>query len=141
MSGVSTEGGRTRAGTWPEAPPRAAAVSFLVAGAVASAYLWRTDPHQPGHPLPLCPLRAVTGLQCPACGGTRMAYDLLHGDLVRAWHDNALLLLLSPLLLWLLGRWTVAGLRGRAYRFVLPAWGGPVLLVTGLGWAVLRNAV
>ena len=57
--------------------PALAPTVTAVGGLVASAYLYRTDPHQPGHVLPFCPFRAVTGWQCPACGGTRMAYDLL----------------------------------------------------------------
>lgn len=121
--------------------PGVAPTAVLAAGALASAYLWRTDPHQPGHLLPLCPFRYLTGWQCPGCGGTRLAYDLLHGDVARAWQDNALLLLVLPLLLWALARWAVEGWRGRAYRLTLPRYGGPVVLVTALTWTVLRNAV
>ena len=58
-----------------------------------SGYLYGTDPHQPGHWLPRCPFNWATGLLCPVCGATRMAYDLLHADPVRAFHDNGLLLL------------------------------------------------
>lgn len=122
-------------------PPRTTVLAVLAGGAAACAYLYRTDPHEPGHLLPLCPFRALTGWQCPACGGTRMAYDLLHGDLARAWQDNALLLVLTPLLLWLLFRWGVAGLRGHSYRSSFTRWGAPAVLATGLGWAVLRNVV
>ncbi|HTL23415.1 MAG TPA: DUF2752 domain-containing protein [Mycobacteriales bacterium] len=118
-----------------------APTAVLAAGVLASAYLWRTDPHQPGHLLPVCPFRYLTGWQCPGCGGTRLAYDLMHGDVVGAWHDNALLLLVLPLLLWALVGWAVAGWRGRAYRLTLPRYGGPVVLVTALAWTVLRNAV
>jgi hypothetical protein len=120
--------------------PGLAPTAVLAAGVLASAYLWRTDPHQPGHLLPVCPFRYLTGWQCPGCGGTRLAYDLLHGDVVAAWHDNALLLLVLPVLLWVLVRWAVAGWRGRSYRLALPRYGGPAVLVTALAWTVLRNA-
>ncbi|HUR13245.1 MAG TPA: DUF2752 domain-containing protein [Mycobacteriales bacterium] len=116
-----------------------APTAFLAAGLLGSVYLWNTDPHEPGHLLPGCPFRALTGWQCPACGTTRLAYDLMHGDVARAWHDNALLLLLSPVLLWLLLGWLVAGLRGHAFRVHTPRWVLPALLPLGLGWAVLRN--
>jgi hypothetical protein len=122
-----------------QAVRRAPVLAVLAGGAAAAGYLWRTDPHQPGHLLPVCPFRYLTGWQCPACGGTRMAYDLLHGDLARAWHDNALLLLLSPVLLWLLLGWCLAGLQGRAYEVRAPRWVLPLLLPVGVGWAVLRN--
>src|SRR5690349_5612138 len=100
-----------------------APTAVLLSGLAACAYVYSTDPHEPGHLLPACPFRVLTGWQCPACGGTRMAFDLLHGDVSRAWRDNALLLLVSPLLLWLLGSWAIAGWRGRRYQVVLPSRG------------------
>jgi hypothetical protein len=121
--------------------PGVAPTVVLAAGLLGSAYLWRTDPHEPGHLLPLCPFRALTGWQCPACGGTRMAYDLLHGDVSRAWQDNALLLLVLPLLLLSLGRWAVEGWRGRTYRLILPRYGVPLVLGVALTWVVLRNVL
>jgi hypothetical protein len=68
-----------------------------------------------------------------------MTYDLMHGDVGAAWSDNALLLLLAPLLLWMLGRWAVAGWTGGSYRVELPRYGVPVVLGVALAWAVLRN--
>jgi hypothetical protein len=121
--------------------PRTAPTALVAAAGLGAAYLWGTDPHEPGHVLPVCPFRALTGLQCPACGGTRMTYDLMHGDLAAAWQDNALLLILAPFLLWLLASWAVAGWRGQTYRVTLPRYGGGVLLAVALTWAVLRNAL
>ena len=125
----------------PEAATRSrlAPLAVLAGGAAGAAYLWRTDPHEPGHLLLLCPFRRLTGLQCPACGATRMTYDLLHGDVARAWQDNALLLLVAPLALWFLGRWLLAGLQGQRYVLHPPEWFTPVVLTTALGWALVRN--
>jgi hypothetical protein len=119
--------------------PGVAPTVVLAAGLLGSAYVWRTDPHVSGHLLPVCPFRMLTGWQCPACGGTRLVYDLLHADVARAWQDNALLLLVLPLLLWSLGRWAVEGWRGRSYRVVLPRYGGPLVVAVAVAWAVLRN--
>jgi len=119
--------------------PALAPAAVLLSGLVVSAYLYRTDPHEPGHLLPACPLRAVTGWLCPACGATRMTYDLMHGDVAHAWRDNALLLLVAPLGLWWLARWAVEGLRGRRYAPTLPTWFAPVVLTTALAWTVARN--
>ena len=49
--------------------------------------------------LPPCPIHRSLGILCPGCGGTRACIALLHGHLAQAWHFNALLLLLAPLLL------------------------------------------
>ncbi|WP_059006976.1 DUF2752 domain-containing protein [Streptomyces specialis] len=120
----------------PAVPPLAA----LAAGIAAGAYLWRTDPREDGHLLPRCPVNWATGLLCPACGGTRMAYDLLHGDLAAAWHDNAALLLLGlPLALWLTGRWLYEGLCGRRYRPRADPRATAAVLGSALLWTALRN--
>ncbi|MBL1093560.1 MULTISPECIES: DUF2752 domain-containing protein [Streptomyces] len=114
----------------------------LAAGAAAAVYLWHTNPHQPGQVLIPCPFRLLTGVLCPACGGTRMAYDLLHGDVVRAFHDNAVLLVLGvPALAYVLLRWLVLGLRGRAYRLQLTGRGNAVVFGIAAVWMLVRNLV
>ncbi|HEX3584470.1 MAG TPA: DUF2752 domain-containing protein, partial [Candidatus Angelobacter sp.] len=51
---------------------------------------------------PRCPFFAATHWLCPGCGSTRALYSLLHGDVLAAWHYNALFTLLGPVVLaWL----------------------------------------
>ncbi|WP_256726430.1 DUF2752 domain-containing protein [Streptomyces acidiscabies] len=119
--------------------PATAPLAVLVAGAAGAAYLYGTDPHQPGHLLPQCPFRLVTGLLCPACGGTRMVYDLMHGRLGAAWVDNRVLLLASPFALALLGRWMWEGVRGRRWRPQVSGRVQVLILGVAVGWAVVRN--
>jgi hypothetical protein len=140
---TATAGWRRRAGflarpVHPALPP----VATLIAGLAGAAYLWRTNPHDGGQFLPRCPFNWATGLLCPACGGTRMAYDAMHGDLAAAFHDNALLLALGmPLAAWLGGRWLYEGLRGRRYRPRFRPVAMAAVLGIALTWAVVRNAV
>ncbi|KUL35625.1 hypothetical protein ADL22_26750 [Streptomyces sp. NRRL F-4489] len=111
-------------------------------GALGAVYLWHTDPHQPGQLLIPCPFRLMTGLLCPFCGGTRMAYDLMHGDLVTAFHDNAVLLVLGgPAVAWAAARWLAAGLRGRHRPLRLTARGNAVVLGIAAVWMVARNII
>jgi len=54
---------------------------------------------------PGCPLRRLTGLYCPGCGGLRALQALARGHLIEALHFNALilflpLLLMAPSSLW-----------------------------------------
>lgn len=119
--------------------PAVLPLATLAAGIAASAYLYGTDPHQSGHWLPRCPFNWLTGQLCPACGGTRLAYDLLHGEVVRAFHENALMLLLLPFAAWAGGRWLVAGLRGRHRPLVLNARSQYALLALAVVWTVVRN--
>ncbi len=77
---------------------------FVVAGSVAAAgglaYLGTHDPHVAGS-YPQCVLYSLTGLYCPACGGTRAAYDLMHADVAGAFARNpAVPLLLVAVLVW-----------------------------------------
>ncbi|MEU6390113.1 DUF2752 domain-containing protein [Streptomyces sp. NPDC046939] len=121
--------------------PAVAPLAVLAAGVVGALYLYGTDPHEPGHWLPRCPFRLVTGLLCPACGGTRMVYDLMHGRPTAAWHDNRALLLAAPFALALLGRWAYEGLRGRRWRPSLSGRAQGAILLAAVVWTVLRNVV
>jgi len=107
-----------------------------VAGAAALAYVAIADPHRPGTLLPRCPTKLITGLDCPACGGLRLAHDLLHGDLEAALHDNPFLLLCSPALAVLLWR----GRKGRAAGSeAVPDRVAYTLAGAALAWTVVRN--
>jgi hypothetical protein len=116
-----------------------APLATLTAGLGAAVYLYGTDPHQPGHWLPRCPFNWTTGLLCPACGGTRLVYDLMHGDPVRAFHDNAVLMLALPFGLWMAGRWLVEGLRGHRWRPTLSPRAQYAVLGVAVTWAIVRN--
>lgn len=59
---------------------------------------------------PPCPLRALTGWWCPFCGATRAASKVLRGDLVSAFHYNAMFLVLMPVALTL---WAAFAFPGR----------------------------
>jgi hypothetical protein len=70
---------------------------------------------------PRCPFHALTGWQCPGCGGTRALYHLLHFHLAEAMHYNALVTLLAPLALgWFVFWYSGVLLRGRGPVFYLP---------------------
>ncbi len=74
-----------------------------VAVAAVCAVYFAVDPAASRF-VPKCLFHELTGWQCPGCGSQRMLHALLHGDIVAAWHHNAVLLLLLPLLaplLWL----------------------------------------
>lgn len=120
--------------------PAVAPVTTLLAGLLGAVYLYGTNPHLSGQWLPRCPFNLLTGWDCPSCGGTRMTYDLLHGDWSAAFHDNPALLVLGvPAALWFGGRWVLEGLRGRRYRPRLGVLGTTLVLGTAVVWAVVRN--
>lgn len=113
-------------------------LSVLAAGAAGSVLLLFVDPNKPGNLLPKCPFKALTGLDCPGCGVTRMIHALLHGDVVAAWHFNAVLLVLGvPLVAWLLTRWTIGRWKGE--RRPVPTSVGFAVLAVTVVWGVGRN--
>jgi len=72
---------------------------LAVAGVVGAATLalQLRDPHQHAS-WGLCPFKALTGWNCPLCGGLRAVNDLGHGQLLEAAHSNLLFVgLLLPL--------------------------------------------
>lgn len=38
---------------------------------------------------PTCPVKALTGFDCPGCGSQRAFHAILNGDIAAAWHFNA----------------------------------------------------
>lgn len=59
-------------------------VVLLVSGAIGAVWLWLQLP------VPLCPLRTLTGIPCLTCGGTRATRHLLHGEFGAAFLQSPL---------------------------------------------------
>lgn len=124
---------RSRA-RWPL--PAAAGLTLLG----IAAWLWFDDPHDGLAGLPDCPIRAVTGLQCPGCGGLRATWHLLHGDPGSAWADNPAVFVMLPALAAGFIAWVLARLRGAPPpRLPTPAAVG-IAVIGGL-WMLARNAL
>jgi Protein of unknown function (DUF2752) len=108
----------------------------LAAGAAAAgavAYVGIVDPHNRGSLFPQCPFKLLTGWNCPACGGLRMAHDLLHANVSAAVVDNVFLLAGVPALLaWFFWRRHTG--RPLVTRAAL------VMVITAtIAWTVIRN--
>jgi hypothetical protein len=82
---------------------------------------------------------SLTGLNCPGCGATRAAYQLLHGHLLRALHDNALFVL-ALTALTAQGAWFVMQkIRNQPVAFIVSPIMLWALLITVFVFTVLRN--
>lgn len=117
----------------------APAAAAAAAGGVCVTVFF-ANPTAPGNPLPICPIKAVFGVDCPGCGALRMSYMLLHGDLPAAAHYNALALAAVPLLVWAWATWVVGRWRGKRVRSWQDwRWAPHVTMVITLVWFVIRN--
>ncbi len=94
----------------------------------------------PTHGPPVCPFKAVTGLDCPGCGGTRAAHQLFTGHLGAALSYNVLAVAAMPFILWGLFTSLTAMLGGPRLRGISlsPGWTRAALVLVLAFW-VLRN--
>ena len=114
------------------------ALALGFAGLAGAAVLFFFDPTKHNF-YPVCQFHLLTGLYCPGCGATRASYQLLHGNLMAALHDNALyvvsLAALAARGLWFLKR--------RHYRqpigFFIPPAALWAFLAVSLIFVVVRN--
>jgi len=125
----------------PAAPPSLAffVVVVLMAALLGSgAVLFFFDPSTHGF-YPLCLFHQLTGLNCPGCGGTRAAYQLLHGHFLNALRDNALFMLVLAALL-AHGAWfVIRKIRRQPATLAVPPGALWTLLVITMVFGVLRN--
>jgi hypothetical protein len=129
------------------APPQNAASPSLAffAGTVlaaavlgSGAVLFFFNPSTHGF-YPVCLFHKLTGLNCPGCGGTRAAYQLLHGHLLNALRDNALFIL-ALVALAVRGAWFAARkISRRPATLAVPPKALWAFLVLAMAFSVLRN--
>lgn len=110
----------------------------LAAG--ACAVIWVADPTTPGGFLPVCPTKALLGIDCPGCGTLRMIYSLLHFDFLSALQFNALGVVALAFLFVAYGMWTYGRAVGRKISsWQNHRWAATVTMVLVVVWFVVRN--
>ena len=115
----------------------------LLVGALAvgaCAVIWVGDPTTPGGFLPVCPTKALLGIDCPGCGTLRMIYSLLHGDFLAAVRFNALALVALGFLIIAFLVWTYGQVVGRKIAgWQHHRWAAMATMVAVTVWFVVRN--
>lgn len=89
---MGTTQGDTRQAT------RGTAVIAAILAIVGIAVLCLFPPGD-GGPYPPCPFHLATGLHCPGCGTLRSLHALLHGRVATAFGQNALSMVVLPIIL------------------------------------------
>lgn len=88
---------------------------------------------------PKCVFKVITGFDCPGCGSQRLVHALLHGNFADAWHANAYLLCITPLLLVMI---YASMRRTRHPRLYAVLNSLPVIVVVSVSlivWTIMRN--
>ena len=90
---------------------------------------------------PRCVFYSVTGLRCPGCGTQRALHAMLTGDFAAAWHYNAFLMVMLPVIVLLLGAEWPRKRTPRLYVAVNSKWVVALVLVAVMAWWIVRNAL
>lgn len=85
-----------------------------------------------------CPLRLVTGLHCPGCGGTRSMLELLHGHPLRAVHDNPAAPVLVILAILRYSELVLESFGKKVHLFPRSVWFWGVVIGIHMIWAIAR---
>lgn len=90
---------------------------------------------------PKCPFLVITGLECPGCGSQRAFHKLLHFNIVSAFHQNPLVVLFTPYIIfglyleYLGGKYKFSRIR----KIIFGKNAAIILLIVIIAYWVLRN--
>lgn len=91
--------------------------------------------------MPKCLFHELTGLECPGCGSQRMLHALLHGNIIEAWHYNALFVAMIPILIPM----TYLEIRKEAHPKAYAVVNSVPVILTLAGaiviWGIVRNLI
>lgn len=91
--------------------------------------------------MPKCPLKILTGYDCPGCGATRAMHAALHGDFISAIHYNLFLIagigyaMLAAVATWL----PFVSKRKRIRSLILGPASGWIYITLFFAWWIVRN--
>ncbi len=93
--------------------------------------------------VPLCPWKALTGLDCPFCGSLRTVHSLTHADLIGAAGHNLVFVVAAPFLVLAWLRWMRRARQGHTDgpmgELATPRWATWTLIVVLGMFTVVRN--
>lgn len=117
---------------------RAVPATMALGAVCGCAFIALVDPNEAGR-YPVCPTRALLGIDCPACGTLRGLHALSRGHLATALNHNVLLLLAVPIGTVIWWRWVMTALGRPVSERELPSWAVPAAIVVATVFAVARN--
>ena len=83
----------------------AAPAALAAAAAGGCAAIWFADPTTPGGVLPVCPTKALLGIDCPGCGGLRATHAFTKGNIAGAFRFHPGFVLSLPIIGYLIVLW------------------------------------
>ena len=119
------------------------AILFPVILVVAGIVYYVFDPTIPNTWAPRCPMKMLTGYNCPSCGIQRALHCLLHGEIAEALHYNYFLILSIPFaLLAIAASWYNFNHRlDSLYHFICNRYVLITYIVLYCLWWIIRNVL
>ncbi len=79
----------------------------------------------------VCPFKAIWGIPCPGCGGTRTARALLNGNFLYALSINPLscLIILLFIIMWIWSIWDGWKYKNTLYDVLAKQWSNRTLFI------------
>ena len=111
---------------------------MAAASAATATYIFLVDPNV-SKAYPQCPLKAMTGLDCPGCGGLRATHSLLHGDIAGAFDHNILAAIFVPVMAYLIVRWILGQFDVELPGIRMPRWAAFAIPAFIVVFSVVRN--
>ena len=92
--------------------------------------------------LPKCPIKLITGIDCPSCGGTRALHSLLHGHFLQALSYNYFLVIGIPYFLMAAIVSFVPFFKDTIIRkIILGKHAAIIYVILFFGWWIIRNII
>jgi hypothetical protein len=132
MTAIPVPSERSRLNRWLCASGMVAACTGV------AAYVYAVDPNV-SKAYPQCPMKALTGIDCPGCGGLRSTHALLHGDIAGAFGHNAFAAIIVPVMAYLILRWVFQQFDISLPAIRLPRWSAVAIPLVILAFTVARN--
>lgn len=92
--------------------------------------------------VPKCPLKLLTGYDCPSCGAQRFIHAILNGRVVEAFSYNLFLIIALPYFIFLFVEWLLPrGNKVKAWikRYVGNRYVAYVYILLYFVWFAVRN--
>ena len=89
--------------------------------------------------MPKCPVKMLTGYDCPGCGSQRAVHAMLGGDLAAAWRYNAALIVAIPVIAFLVFARVCYRRFPRLYRASCHPAVPIAILIAIILWTIFRN--
>ena len=87
-----------------------------------------------------CPVKFLTGFDCPGCGSQRAIHSLLHGDIAKALSYNYFIIIGIPYACFVAITGVMKSEKTKHWRNILAGpEAGVIFLCLALAWTITRN--